>query len=404
MVGFVERFRKPKSPIAIGSPEKDEAIPLQAPATPQYNTPPVLRNFSYPIYIGLRGNSPSSSHHRGHQTTWDQLGDLCNFSPENVSRVGQARTAGLDDPFFYKSERAPYSRLYDQDDNIDAPHARISVDQAPPAQSDVKSRKKQRRKCREEWTLKRKSLGHHKPASSLDAFRLIVPPSNTSPERPVSSSGVPHIDNRFERLTSDTKIHPLPLTFQSDNIRDSSIYHESDKYRHESTLGLQDLQMERVHERANSHGHNGLARDIYDNGKIQSRADSSSESVTRKEKVRKGRWFTQLKEWVSVSEPSTQAFNTYKKDAYKRAGVALNDPRANAKLHLPVGTLPGHAIKPAGRGPDPEEIALKKAEQRVKMRESFTAAGIPSQSSRSSGSRYSSSNSSVAFSGHREDM
>lgn len=102
-----------------------------------------------------------------------------------------------------------------------------------------------------------------------------------------------------------------------------------------------------------------------------------------KSKDSKGRWLSQLKDWVSTSEPSSQALKQHKKETYKRAGVSLDDPQANAKLHVPIGELPETAIKPAGRGPDPEEVLLKKAKQRHKARGSY--------SGRSSGSRTSQS-------------
>lgn len=76
------------------------------------------------------------------------------------------------------------------------------------------------------------------------------------------------------------------------------------------------------------------------------------------------RWLSQLKSWFVTSEPSSQAFKQHKKDIYKNAGVALDDPRASAKLHIPATIMPEEAIKPAGRGPDPEDLARKRAELR----------------------------------------
>lgn len=45
------------------------------------------------------------------------------------------------------------------------------------------------------------------------------------------------------------------------------------------------------------------------------------------------------------------------KEALKQAGVESERPRP----------LPREAIRPAGRGPDPEDVARKKAEQRRMM-------------------------------------
>ncbi|GAW22929.1 hypothetical protein ANO14919_124760 [Xylariales sp. No.14919] len=101
----------------------------------------------------------------------------------------------------------------------------------------------------------------------------------------------------------------------------------------------------------------------------------ASESYKRKGREGKSRWFSQLKEWVSVSEPSTQALKNYKKDTYKKAGISLDDPLATAKLHLSAAELPSDAIKPGGHGPEPEEIVLQRASQRQKARELLPAAG-----------------------------
>ncbi|KAI0022198.1 hypothetical protein F4780DRAFT_206852 [Xylariomycetidae sp. FL0641] len=143
MVGLVGRFRKPKSPVVLGSPHKDDNIPHQTPATPLN---PILRNFSYPI-SAAQNTQPSSFpiHSRQQQSTWDQLGEICNFSPESVSRAGQ-RTAGLEDPFFYKSDRGPYSPLTEQSSRVSS-KATVTQPLQPssPCQEDPKARKRQRR-------------------------------------------------------------------------------------------------------------------------------------------------------------------------------------------------------------------------------------------------------------------
>ncbi|KAK7951846.1 uncharacterized protein PG986_007574 [Apiospora aurea] len=120
------------------------------------------------------------------------------------------------------------------------------------------------------------------------------------------------------------------------------------------------------------------------------RGNSTSEVDKRKAKEGKGRWLSQLKEWVSVSEPSTQALKQHKKDTYKQAGIALDDPQAGAKLHIPTTTLPPNAIKPSGRGPEPEEVAKRYTENKMRLRQSFSTTGGTSQGSRSSTSQHSS--------------
>ncbi|KAI1416006.1 hypothetical protein F5Y13DRAFT_155856 [Hypoxylon sp. FL1857] len=158
---------------------------------------------------------------------------------------------------------------------------------------------------------------------------------------------------------------------------------------------MKSLEMSPTHHRNISYGQSGLSDNaVQDNGG-RKRNDSVTEPAKHKGKEAKHGWLSQLKGWVSVSEPSTQALKQYKKDIYSKAQIALDDPEANAKLHAPIGLLPPNAIKPAGRGPDPEEIAMKQIEQR-KIRLSGSRTGGTSQGSRSSSSRYSSS-SSIAF-------
>ncbi|KAF3056324.1 hypothetical protein GL218_06757 [Daldinia childiae] len=123
--------------------------------------------------------------------------------------------------------------------------------------------------------------------------------------------------------------------------------------------------------------------------------------LAEQKKNGKRRWMSQLKSWVAASEPSAQALKQYKKETYDRAHLSLDDPQANAKLHLPIGTLPPNTIKPAGSGPDPEEMFLKRAEQRKRMRRSGTGSYETYQGSKSSSSRYSAS-SSTAFGAARE--
>lgn len=78
----------------------------------------------------------------------------------------------------------------------------------------------------------------------------------------------------------------------------------------------------------------------------------------------KSRLWSHVKGWISMSEPSTQALKDHKKSTFQKAGIPLDDPRAGAKLHLPTGEIPEDAIKPTGRGPDPEEIVEKKKRER----------------------------------------
>lgn len=111
MVGFVERFRKPRLPIVLGSPQSDGVIHSQAPPAPRIATPHVLRNFSYPTNITSSSSPPPST--SPPSSTWDLLGQICNFSPDVVSQAHRDKSAGLEDPFFYTTDRTPYKQLVD---------------------------------------------------------------------------------------------------------------------------------------------------------------------------------------------------------------------------------------------------------------------------------------------------
>ncbi|KAK2004676.1 hypothetical protein LX36DRAFT_355830 [Colletotrichum falcatum] len=84
----------------------------------------------------------------------------------------------------------------------------------------------------------------------------------------------------------------------------------------------------------------------------------------------KSRWVSQLKDWFSVGEPSSQDWKKLKKKEFRKHGIAMNDPEANAKLHAPIGDIPEEAIKPSS-GPDPEVIAKKRARNRKQLPEAY---------------------------------
>ncbi|KAI1756694.1 hypothetical protein F4782DRAFT_278021 [Xylaria castorea] len=113
MVGFIGRLRKPKLPVVLGSPERDGVVNQRAATRTQDVTPPVLRNFSYPTNI-TNSKTPSST--SASPSTWEQLGEICSFSPDITSRTRLDRTAGLEDPFFYTTERTPYKQLANPDE------------------------------------------------------------------------------------------------------------------------------------------------------------------------------------------------------------------------------------------------------------------------------------------------
>ncbi|KAI2629757.1 hypothetical protein GGR54DRAFT_635939 [Hypoxylon sp. NC1633] len=387
MVGFVGRFRKPKLPVALGSPREDDLIPPQMPATPQRFTPPVLRNFSYPTNVGNQQQIPPyPSAPNSEQTTWDQLGEICNFSPNSVSRTGKTRTAGLEDPFFFGAETEPYSRLDDNDDQSEGFCIGISsdqiCDQESPSREEPKARKKQRR-------------------TSFDTSRLVVLPSG-SPDRPASSSGIPLIDTRSRPSSPAARVNPSPpsLSGGSTGINTTGI---REVVSVSQTAGaFKYLEMGPSHYRDTSSSYSGQNGSELEGNEEMRRNNSTSESTEHKKKDAKGGWLSHLKDWASVSEPSAQALRQYKKDTYGKAHIALDDPQASAKLHFPIGTLPQDAIKPAGRGPDPEKMGSK-AEKRKKTPQTQTQTKPRGTSRGSRSSRYSSS-SSVALNATKGDV
>ncbi|KAI1143415.1 hypothetical protein F5Y05DRAFT_408860 [Hypoxylon sp. FL0543] len=147
MVGFVGRFRKPKLPGALGSPGEDEISLSQRPTTPRHFSPPVLRNFSYPFNVSNPEPPPSfPSGPKVGQTAWDQLGEICSFSPDGTSQPGQARFLGLDNPFFFKSEPERYTRLDSESETFDIGIASEQlIDRESPSPEEPKARKRQRR-------------------------------------------------------------------------------------------------------------------------------------------------------------------------------------------------------------------------------------------------------------------
>ncbi|KAI0176266.1 hypothetical protein GGR52DRAFT_353387 [Hypoxylon sp. FL1284] len=147
MAGLVGRFRKAKAPAAPGSPRENGSGSSHTSPAPHLYKPPVLRNFSYPTNVGALVQPPPFPPRRStEQTQWDQLGEICSFSPDSVSRTGQAKTVGLSDPFFFKSEIEPYGHL---DDDSEEFSIGVSTDYLRSRESqlldELKARKKQRR-------------------------------------------------------------------------------------------------------------------------------------------------------------------------------------------------------------------------------------------------------------------
>lgn len=108
-----------------------------------------------------------------------------------------------------------------------------------------------------------------------------------------------------------------------------------------------------------------------------------SEKARRKEKrSSRAKWLTQVKDWLSTSEPTAQAMKEQKRSTYAEHGVALDDPRAAAKMHFPMGKVPEDAITSTS-GPTPED-ALKHRAAQYRTRESLGAGASRAGSSGSS--------------------
>ncbi|PHH84664.1 hypothetical protein CDD83_1582 [Cordyceps sp. RAO-2017] len=103
------------------------------------------------------------------------------------------------------------------------------------------------------------------------------------------------------------------------------------------------------------------------------------------------RWLGHVKEWLSVSEPSAQAMKAQKKTAYKKYGIESDDPRAAAKMHLPIGKVPA-GVTTSTAGPSPER-ALRERTRENTAKQSYlnhheslsVSSGISSQGSAKGG-------------------
>ncbi|KAI1474790.1 hypothetical protein F4774DRAFT_429531 [Daldinia eschscholtzii] len=398
MVGPSGRLQKPKLPTALGSPHEDDTTSTETPIAPRRFNPPVLRNFSYPLNVGIQSQPPLfPSPLRTEQTAWDQLGELYNFSPNSISRTRETKPSGFEDPFSFRSETESYSQLNDKDGNEDGEFDKSAEksglkdkaskltkgqslgDRIFPQATAITSR------------LKRNSSGRHKATASLDTSRLMVLSSNDI-DRPASSSGVLLIDTTVKTPSITTRYAPSPLIVSQEI---ALMRLEEGVPESQVTRAMESLEVGHNCRKKPSNENSRMGHNIIENSVNRKTSNYSTELVEHKNKGGKRRWMSQLKSWVTASEPSAQALKQYKKETYNKAHISLDDPQANAKLHLPIGTLPPNAIKPAGPGPDPEEIFLKQTEQRKKMRHSGTGS-YETQGSKSSSSRYSTS-SSVVF-------
>jgi hypothetical protein len=96
------------------------------------------------------------------------------------------------------------------------------------------------------------------------------------------------------------------------------------------------------------------------------------------------RWLTQVKDWLSVTEPSAQAMKQQRVNTYKRHGVDMKDPQAASKLRLPSGKIPAGATTSTS-GPSPEKALLDSLKHKQK-RQSYSGWSQTTHSISSAGS------------------
>jgi hypothetical protein len=89
-----------------------------------------------------------------------------------------------------------------------------------------------------------------------------------------------------------------------------------------------------------------------------------AKTARHKKKGLPGTKMAKMTNWLTTSEPSSQAFQQHKKDTFQKAGIPLDDPggQASSKLHAPVGEIPSHAIKPTSVL-SPEEIIIRRKQK-----------------------------------------
>lgn len=98
----------------------------------------------------------------------------------------------------------------------------------------------------------------------------------------------------------------------------------------------------------------------------KSKPDPKTKKSAHKETENKkqgslSKFTTKATKWLKISEPSATALEEFRKAEFRRNHVeGMMDPLAAAKLKIPSAKLPVDAIRPSGRGPEPEDIARKK--------------------------------------------
>lgn len=416
------RFKKPRSYAVNGSP--DSSIISEQTTSPSQR-PPVLRNFSYPTHVGSGGSVPSSSPRAG-QTTWDQLGEICNFSPDTV---GKAQGTGCDEPFFFKRDPVPYVTLSGEESEFTA-SARFTrvADHKSSTKDEVRPRKRQRRsglpslsfsrfqgkqagtpdsdphKQQEKLGRASKILsigGHIFPRRNSAMERLQetscgpnrelhhsrdsqTPPPRETPGRPVLNSGSLVSEPMHDHVDVDCDIESHNTFRRRTNTQNSFQHDIEQSVFTGSRSSYQFPRINAFHRRAGSQGGATSKTALSsDPGKV----NGTFQRINDSGRKGKGAWLSQLRNWVATSEPSTQASKQHRIDAFGKTDMAIHSSKANAKTHLPIVMLSPEPVK--SKRADPEPVRIIEAE-RGNGRRSCTGSVQMSQGSLSSTSRHTS--------------
>ncbi|KAK1545329.1 hypothetical protein CPAR01_02831 [Colletotrichum paranaense] len=323
--------------------QKNPPQPIQEDLLSPFDSPapsPPIRNFSYPT-AALRPPSGPSIFSSA------QLG--IHLPPAGFGEARTSTPSGLIEPPFYWASSYRPIREEEIEPSTDS-QSFISDTARAIFESSPKKASPQKRAF---------VLGH-KFAKSVDlASTHLRPPS---PLRPASSSGIATVDTR-------TAPHRIGLAIdEEDNHPGTLLDLSDDEMGLRRRISEMDLRMSPPKRMFSDHSQTSE----YSASTVSVSGSPTKKRRSDKTKPKDGKhhWVSQLKDWFSTGEPSSQDWKQLKKQEYHKHGIAMNDPDASAKLHAPIGAIPEEAIKPSS-GPDPETIAKKKFANRKQVRQAY---------------------------------
>ncbi|KAI3556303.1 hypothetical protein CABS01_04439 [Colletotrichum abscissum] len=360
--------------------QKNPPQPTQEDLLSPFDSPapsPPIRNFSYPTAALRPPSGPSIS-------SSAQLG--IHLPPAGFGEARTSTTSGLiEPPFYWASSYRPIreeeiepstdSQSFNSDTGPEAfiieseglPRINRSAPQNPDRDSLTGSRTTHpsaqavfESSPKKASPQKRAFVLGHKFAKSVDlASTHLRPPS---PLRPASSSGIATVDTR-------TAPHRIGLAIdEEDNHPGTLLDLSDDEMGLRRRISEMDLRMSPPKRMFSDHSQTSE----YSASTVSVSGSPTKKRRSGKTKPKDGKhhWVSQLKDWFSTGEPSSQDWKQLKKQEYHKHGIAMNDPDASAKLHAPIGAIPEEAIKPSS-GPDPETIAKKKFANRKQVRQAY---------------------------------